>query len=123
MIKIVGVRFRNAGKVYYFDPMEFTLRIGDHVIVETSKGPEYGVVSTGLKPVEDDQVSQPLRSVLRVAEWMAFIKPLFPNDLDRDNIIYDGPNPMSNIRDYRLTYGTDKENYFKVRKHVIDSIP
>ena len=67
MIKIVGVRFRNAGKVYYFDPMEFTLRIGDHVIVETSKGPEYGVVSTGLKPVEDDQVSQPLRSVLRVA--------------------------------------------------------
>ena len=67
MIKIVGVRFRNAGKVYYFDPMEFTLRIGDHVIVETSKGPEYGAVSTGLKPVEDDQVSQPLRSVLRVA--------------------------------------------------------
>lgn len=65
----------------------------------------------------------PAASMTRVAEWMAFIKPLFPSDLDRDNKIYDGPNEMSNIKTYRLTYGTDKENYFKVRKHVIDSIP
>ena len=57
MIKIVGVRFRNAGKVYYFDPKEFALRIGDHVIVETSKGPEYGVITTGNKMVADDQVA------------------------------------------------------------------
>ncbi len=67
MIKIVGVRFRNAGKVYYFDPKEFALRIGDHVIVETSKGPEYGVITTGNKMVADDQVAQPLREVLRIA--------------------------------------------------------
>ena len=67
MIKIVGVRFRNAGKVYYFGPKEFTLRVGDHVIVETSKGPEYGVITTGCKMVADDQVAQPLRDVLRLA--------------------------------------------------------
>ena len=67
MIKIVGVRFRNAGKVYYFDPKEFSLRVGDHVIVETSRGPEYGVVTTGCKMVANDQVAQPLREVLRTA--------------------------------------------------------
>ena len=67
MIKIVGVRFRNAGKVYYFGPKDFTLRVGDHVIVETSKGPEYGVITTGCKMVADDQVAQPLRDVLRIA--------------------------------------------------------
>lgn len=67
MIKIVGVRFRNAGKVYYFDPKDFALRVGDHVIVETSKGPEYGVITTGCKMVADDQVAQPLRDVLRIA--------------------------------------------------------
>ena len=67
MIKIVGVRFRNAGKVYYFNPKDFTLRVGDHVIVETSKGPEYGVITTGCKMVADDQVAQPLRDVLRIA--------------------------------------------------------
>ena len=67
MIKIVGVRFRNAGKVYYFNPKDFTLRVGDHVIVETSKGPEYGVITTGCKMVADDQVAQPLRDVLRLA--------------------------------------------------------
>ena len=67
MIKIVGVRFRNAGKVYYFDPKEFTLSVGEHVIVETSKGPEFGVISTGCKMVADDQVAQPLRGVLRIA--------------------------------------------------------
>ena len=67
MIKIVGVRFRNAGKVYYFDPKEFTLRVGDHVIVETSRGPEFGVITTGCKMVADDQVAPPLREVLRIA--------------------------------------------------------
>ncbi len=67
MIKIVGVRFRNAGKVYYFDPRDLELKLGDHVIAETSKGPEYGTVSTRMKMVEDEQVSQPLRAVARKA--------------------------------------------------------
>ena len=44
MIKIVGVRFRNAGKVYYFDPKGYKIGAGDHVIVETARGVEYGTV-------------------------------------------------------------------------------
>ena len=79
MIKIVGVRFRNAGKVYYFNPKDFTLRVGDHVIVETSKGPEYGVITTGCKMVADDQVAQ--ESVLfradTAADAGAFYQALF----------------------------------------------
>ena len=67
MIKIVGVRFRSAGKVYYFDPKDLQLRMGDHVIAETSKGPEYGIISTCMKMVDEDLVQQPLRSLLRKA--------------------------------------------------------
>ena len=62
MVKIIGVRFRSAGKVYYFDVKEFELHIGDHVIVETARGPEFGVVSMRARTVADDMVAQPLRS-------------------------------------------------------------
>ncbi|MSS14522.1 hypothetical protein FYJ35_05605 [Lachnospiraceae bacterium Oil+RF-744-WCA-WT-11] len=67
MVKIIGVRFRSAGKVYYFDVKEFELHIEDHVIVETARGPEFGVVSMRARTVADDMVAQPLRSVIRVA--------------------------------------------------------
>ena len=67
MINIVGVRFRNAGKVYYFDPREFELRTGSHVIVETARGPEFGTVTGRIRSVEDDMVMQPLREVVRIA--------------------------------------------------------
>jgi len=67
MTKVVGVRFRSAGKIYYFDPMKFDIQKGDHVIVETARGVEYGSVLIGLKEVEDDKIVQPLKPVLRVA--------------------------------------------------------
>ncbi len=67
MIKIVGVRFRTAGKVYFFDPQSFELKTGDPVIVETSRGIEYGTVSGSVHEVEDDKVVQPLRQVVRLA--------------------------------------------------------
>ena len=54
MTKVVGVRFRTAGKIYYFDPMNIEIQKGDHVIVETARGVEYGLVIIGLKEVEDD---------------------------------------------------------------------
>ena len=54
MVDIIGVRFRSAGKVYYFALKDFELRIGDHVIVETARGPEYGVVATRARTVSDD---------------------------------------------------------------------
>ena len=67
MIKVIGVRFRSAGKVYYFDPLAFDIKKGDHVIVETARGIEYGTVVGGIKQVADDEVIQPLKPVLRVA--------------------------------------------------------
>ncbi|HIR76221.1 MAG TPA: stage 0 sporulation family protein [Candidatus Choladousia intestinipullorum] len=67
MVKIVGVRFRNAGKVYYFDPKNYMIRPGDHVIVETARGIEYGTVTGGIRNVPDDAVVSPLKPVLRVA--------------------------------------------------------
>ena len=67
MVKIVGVRFRNAGKVYYFDPKGYKIKAGDHVIVETARGFEYGTVIGGIREVTDDRVVQPLKAVIRVA--------------------------------------------------------
>ena len=67
MIKIIGVRFRNVGKVYYFDPQSLDIKLGDHVIVETARGVEYGYVVLGPKEVEDSKVVQPLKEVLRIA--------------------------------------------------------
>ncbi len=67
MVKIVGVRFRNAGKVYYFDPKSYKINVGDHVIVETARGVEYGTVTGGIRNVPDDAVVQPLKAVIRVA--------------------------------------------------------
>ena len=67
MIKVVGVRFRTAGKIYYFDPQNFPIKKGDHVIVETARGVEYGTVVGGVKEVTDDEVMQPLKPVLRIA--------------------------------------------------------
>ncbi len=67
MIKIVGVRFRNAGKVYYFNPNDLQVRIGEHVIAETSKGLEYGTISTCTKMVDEELVLQPLRCLVRKA--------------------------------------------------------
>ena len=67
MIKVVGVRFRTAGKIYFFDPSNLQINKGDYVIVETARGIEFGTVVGGLKEVADDQVIQPLKPVIRVA--------------------------------------------------------
>ncbi len=66
MIKVVGVRFRQAGKMYYFDPKDLEIGRGTHVIVETTRGVEYGTVIIA-KDVTDDEVVQPLKAVLRIA--------------------------------------------------------
>ncbi len=67
MTKVVGVRFRNAGKIYYFNPAKFELDTGAHVIVETARGIEMGTVILAPRVVEDDAVIQPLKTVIRVA--------------------------------------------------------
>ena len=67
MEKVVGVRFRNVGKIYYFNPKNYKVKVGDHVIVETARGVEYGYVVVGNRDVEDDRVVQPLKPVIRMA--------------------------------------------------------
>ena len=67
MIKVIGVRFRTAGKIYYFDPAGLDIKIGDNVIVETARGIEYGYVVLGNREVTDDKIIQPLKQVIRMA--------------------------------------------------------
>ena len=67
MIKVIGVRFRTAGKIYFFSPGELEIKPGEYVIVETARGIEYGRVVSGPKEVSDDEVVQPLKSVIRIA--------------------------------------------------------
>lgn len=68
MTKVIGVRFRNAGKIYYFAPGKFLqIKAGDHVIVETARGVEYGFVVLGCREVEDHKVVLPLKPVIRMA--------------------------------------------------------
>lgn len=67
MVEVVGVRFRTAGKVYFFDPKKFDIKQGDHVIVETARGVEYGKVVLEPREVLEDKVVHPLKEVLRVA--------------------------------------------------------
>jgi len=67
MIKIIGVRFRNGGKIYYFNPKDFNVSAGMNVIVETARGVEYGQVVLSPKEVEDSEVVQPLKDVIRIA--------------------------------------------------------
>lgn len=67
MVTVVGVRFRKAGKIYFFSPGDQDVKAGDHVIVETARGVEYGNVAIGAKEVEEEGVFQPLKTIIRVA--------------------------------------------------------
>lgn len=76
MTKVIGVRFRQAGKIYFFSPGKYEeIETGQHVIVETARGVEYGHVVLGTREVEDSSVIQPLKAVIRVAT---------PEDDDKD---------------------------------------
>jgi len=99
MIKVIGVRFRTAGKIYFFDPLSFEIKRGDHVIVETARGIEYGTVVSGVHEVEDDKVIQPLKPVLRIAN-------------ERDNA-----QELANKEKEREAFKVCLE---KIRKHELD---
>ncbi|HEX3075824.1 MAG TPA: stage 0 sporulation protein, partial [Lachnospiraceae bacterium] len=64
---VIGVRFRKAGKVYFFDPAGLTINQGNNVIVETARGVEYGSVVIGPRDVEESKIIQPLKTVIRIA--------------------------------------------------------
>ena len=67
MATVIGVRFKKAGKVYYFDPNDIWPRPGDNVIVETARGLEFGEAVTGARSVVDEQIVAPLKKVVRIA--------------------------------------------------------
>ena len=67
MTTIIGVRFRQTGKVYYFDPQDYPVKHGDNVIVETARGIEYGTVVLGRKEMPDEKIVAPLKTIIRPA--------------------------------------------------------
>ena len=67
MTKVAGIRFRNVGKIYYFNPKGYKMKVGDHVIVETARGVEYGRVVLEPKEIPEEDVVHPLKEVIRVA--------------------------------------------------------
>jgi cell fate regulator YaaT (PSP1 superfamily) len=76
MIKVVGIRFKKAGKIYYFDPENKLIKNEDYVIVETARGIEFGQVVSGPKMVRQEEIVQPLKKVLRVAT---------PDDIEKND--------------------------------------
>lgn len=67
MVKVIGVRFRKTGKIYFFAPGDLNIEKGQHVIVETARGVEYGSVVLGIREVKEEEVTPPLKSVIRIA--------------------------------------------------------
>lgn len=67
MTKVVGVKFRNTGKTYFFDPQDLSIVQGDYVIVETARGIEFGKVYLGITDMKNEDISRPLKPVIRIA--------------------------------------------------------
>ena len=68
MYEVVGVRFKKAGKIYYFDPGDLPISNGDYVIVETVRGVEFGKVVVAKKQVDEKDIVLPLKKVIRLAD-------------------------------------------------------
>lgn len=68
MVKVAGIRFKKAGKIYYFDPDELQVEKDTHVIVETARGMEFGTVTSGIKEVPESEIVPPLKKIIRIAD-------------------------------------------------------
>lgn len=68
MVKVAGVRFKKAGKIYYFDPDNLQVEKGTNVIVETARGMEFGTVTSGIKEVPESEIVPPLKKIVRIAD-------------------------------------------------------
>lgn len=68
MVKVTGVRFKRAGKIYFFDPGDLKVHPGDSVVVETARGQEFGIVAEEIREVGEKEIVPPLRKVLRLAD-------------------------------------------------------
>lgn len=67
MVEVIGVRFRETGKIYFFDPKDMSIGVGQNVIVETARGIEYGAVVLGRKEIQEERVITTLKPVMRIA--------------------------------------------------------
>lgn len=101
---VVGVRFKKAGKIYYFDPGELQLSPGTEVIVETARGLEYGYVMVGPKELTEDEITQPLKKVLRIA-----------TDEDREKLL---ENKEKEKKAFQI--GLEKISHHKMDMKLID---
>ena len=68
MISVIGVRFKQAGKIYYFSPAELPIKKGNYVIVETARGVEFGECVIGIKEIKEEEIVSPLKNVIRIAD-------------------------------------------------------
>ena len=68
MKEVIGVRFRENGKIYFFSPLNYRVEPGKHVIVETARGVEYGKVVLGIREIDETKMSSPLKSIIRLAD-------------------------------------------------------
>ena len=84
MIKVVGVRFKKAGKIYYFDPADMDIQKDTYVVVETARGIEFGECVIGIKEISEDDIVAPLKSVLRIATEEDINKHFKNKDKEKD---------------------------------------
>lgn len=84
MINVVGVRFKKAGKIYYFDPMDLDINKGNYVVVETARGVEFGECVIGIKSINESEIVAPLKSVLRIATEEDIQKHFTNKDKEKD---------------------------------------
>lgn len=84
MIKVVGVRFKKAGKIYYFDPADMDIQKDSYVVVETARGVEFGECVIGIKEISEDDIVAPLKSVLRIATEEDINKHFKNKDKEKD---------------------------------------
>ncbi len=99
MKEVIGVRFRDNGKIYFFDPLRFNVEVGEFVIVETARGVEYGKVVLGRREIDEKKMSSPIKPIIRIAE-------------DRDHKKYED-NKEKNKKAYNICLE-------KIAKHKLD---
>ena len=85
MIKVIGVRFKKAGKIYYFDPLQYTVEKDSAVIVETARGIEFGQCVVGIREISEKEIFSPLKPVIRVATEEDIRKHLGNRDKEKES--------------------------------------
>ncbi|WDC85079.1 stage 0 sporulation family protein [Caloramator sp. mosi_1] len=125
MVTVVGIRFKRAGKIYYFDPDGLDINKGDYAIVETARGIEFGEVVIGKKDVTEDEIVAPLKKVIRVATEEDKLKNLQNKAKEEDAFqiclkkIQEHGLPMKLI-DVEYTFDNNKVIFYFVADGRID---